>query len=141
MRLSEAEAVDSFYSEVRWEVEDTAQLKSSEDGVSCIGAITHGQPPFVFRTLPLPLRFPLSRLSRKYEQIAIQSRFLRPPSPLQTHALRPQASSACTCGIFCATHFSPCISGVVQSARSGVMSKKGISFSKVPWDSRMPGPY
>ena len=58
MRLSEAEAVDSFYSEVRWEVEDTAQLKSSEDGVSCIGAITHGQPPFRFLTSPSPLALP-----------------------------------------------------------------------------------
>lgn len=42
MRLSEAETVDAFYSEVRWEVEETAQLKSNDDGVSCIGAITHG---------------------------------------------------------------------------------------------------
>ena len=34
--------MDSFYSEVRWEVQDEAQLKSNDDGVSCIGAITHG---------------------------------------------------------------------------------------------------
>ncbi len=42
VRLSQEETVDSFYSEVRWEVQDEAQLKSNDDGVSCIGAITHG---------------------------------------------------------------------------------------------------
>jgi len=63
VRLSEEESVDTYFSEVRWEVEDEGQLKSNNEGVSCIGAITQG---------------------------------------------------------------------VVQSATSGVMAKKGVSFQKMP---------
>ena len=43
MRLSEEESVDTYFSEVRWEVEDEGQLKSNNEGVSCIGAITQGE--------------------------------------------------------------------------------------------------
>ena len=64
LRMTESAAADSFYSEVRWEVEEEGNLKSNGEGVSCVGAITHG---------------------------------------------------------------------VVQSAASGVMAKKGISFHDNPW--------
>jgi hypothetical protein len=95
VRLSEAEAVDSFYSEVRWEVEDTAQLKSSEDGVSCIGAITHGPPPFRFPTSPSPLALPSFPSFQEVRGIAIQISFPSPTVALagsrsQASGLRPR---------------------------------------------------
>jgi len=65
VRLSEQEEPAAFYSEVRWEVEEAGTLQTNGEGVSCVGAITHG---------------------------------------------------------------------VVQSVASGVLTKKGVNFSKTPWN-------
>ena len=114
MRLSEQEEPAAFYSEVRWEVEEAGTLQTNGEVLSatwsrvcvcvCVCVCYIGICEFV-------CVYVISKTSVCEQRV----------SP---RVNRNGQGVSCVGAI---TH------GVVQSVASGVLTKKGVNFSKTPW--------